>query len=90
MKTQEIEPGSDLDQAADKLLDAWHEYRQFVKRHYFERLAGVVIVRRGNEIILHSESARYANQVLALTFDPTSDSFNLDDVIDEESRSVPD
>ena len=78
MQTTPIEPGSGLDQAADELFDAWHKYREFVKRNHFDRLAGVMIVRRGTELILHSENEKYSNQVLDLTYDPRSDSFSLD------------
>jgi hypothetical protein len=80
MKTQEIEVASDLDIAADELLAAWQKYRAFIKRNYPDRLFGVMIVKRGkHEMILHSESQKYTNQIMRLTFDPKSDSFGLHD-----------
>ena len=78
METQNIEVASDLDIAADELLAAWQKYREFVKRNYPDRLHGVMIVKRGkHEMILHSESEKYTNQIMGLTYDPKSDSFGL-------------
>jgi hypothetical protein len=79
MNTKPIEPGSGLDQAADELFNAWYKYREFVKRNHRDRLTGVMIVRRGLELILHSESERYSNQVMSLTYDPRSDLFSWND-----------
>lgn len=87
MKTKSVEQGSSLDQAVDELFDAWHKYREFVKRHHRDRLAGVMIVRRGTEMIVHSGNERYVNQVMRLTFDPNSDSFCLADVPDANESS---
>jgi hypothetical protein len=79
MEFQNIEEASDLDIAADELLSAWQKYREFIKRNYRDRLHGVMIVRRGTEMILHSESEKYTNQIMGLTFDPKSDSFGVHD-----------
>ena len=79
LQTQEIEINSALNQAADELLAAWQKYREFIKRNYRDRLHGVMIVKRGHEMILHSESEKYTNQIMGLTFDPKSDSFGVHD-----------
>lgn len=79
MKTQEIELGSAVEQAADELLAAWQKYREFIKRNYRDRLHGVMIVRRGSEMMLHSEYEKYTEQIMGLTFDPESDSFGVHD-----------
>jgi len=79
MEFQNIEEASDLDIAADELLSAWQKYREFIKRNYRDRLHGVMIVKRGHEMILHSESEKYTNQIMGLTFDPKSDSFGVHD-----------
>jgi hypothetical protein len=86
VNVEEIEPDSDLDIAANELLSAWRKYREFVKRNYPERLHGVMIVRNGNEIIVHSESAKYSEQVMRLTWNSTTDSFGLSDIVSEEDR----
>jgi hypothetical protein len=79
MEFQNIEEASDLDIAADELLSAWQKYREFIKRNYRDRLHGVMIVKRGHEMLLHSESEKYTAQIMGLTFDPKSDSFGVHD-----------
>lgn len=83
---KEILPGSDLDEAAEELFAAFAKYREFVKRNYRDRLAGVMWIRRGNELIAYSENGKYSDQVCRLTFDAARDSFSVLHVDDEASR----
>jgi hypothetical protein len=75
MQQKSIEPGSDLQTAADELFAAWRKYRAFLKRNYRDRLAGVMWVRQGHEMICYSENERYTQQLASLSFDRESDSF---------------
>ena len=76
----DIEPGSGLDQAADKLFAAVYEYREYVKRHHRERLAGVMWIRKAHKLIAFRESGKYTEQVCWLTHDAVGDSFSLSEV----------
>lgn len=75
MDATNIEAGSDLDIATEELFAAWHKYRNFIKRHHRDRLAGVMWIRRGTELLCYSESERYTQQLCSLTFDAARDSF---------------
>ena len=77
MKMKEIIPESDLDKAAEELYNAVYKYREFLKRNYRDRLAGVIWLRRGNEVVVFSENGKYTEQVCRLTWDSRGDSFSL-------------
>jgi hypothetical protein len=74
IETRDVDdPG--LDAAVDELIAAARKYREYVKRHHRDRLAGVMFVLCGHETVIYSESEKYGQQLLELTFSPTSDSF---------------
>ena len=75
IETREVGDDAGLDAAMQELLNAAHKYREYVKRHNRDRLAGVLFVRVGHELVIYSESEKYANQIFALGFDASRDSF---------------
>lgn len=77
---KEVETGSDLDVAVNELFHAMNRYREYVKRNHPDRLAGVMWIRMGNELILYSENGKYSDQVCKLTHSYVGDSFSLTEV----------
>ncbi len=79
-KMKDVDPGSGLDDALNELFAAVYKYREYVKRHHRDRLAGVMWIRKGNELIAYSENARYTEQVCRLTWDSRGDSFSVEEL----------
>lgn len=75
MDMQPVEEGSGLDNAIDEFVAAARKYREFIKRNYRDRLAGVLVARSGTEMVVYSECERYSNQIAELTFDSSTDRF---------------
>jgi hypothetical protein len=58
----DIPPG--LAEATAAFLEAGRRYREFLKRHYRDRLAGVVYVEsEDGEMVLYTESQVYAGAI---------------------------
>lgn len=64
----EIEPGSELDKAAQEFLAAARKYRQAVKKYAPKQFGGIIWLKAENEVVIYSESGRYANQIGTMTF----------------------
>ena len=75
IETRDVIDDPGLDAAMSELLSAARKYREYVKRHNRDRLAGVMFVRFERELIVYSESEKYAEQLFDLTFDPLHDTF---------------
>lgn len=71
--TTEIETNSELDRAAEEFFQAAYRYREKLKKHAPQSVGGVIWVRRGNQMIAYSESARYTEQVCSMTHDRAKD-----------------
>jgi hypothetical protein len=80
LEMDEVEVGSGLEVAVGELFKAMYRYREYVKRNYPDRLAGVMWIRMGNELILYSENGKYSDQVCKLTHSYVGDSFSLTEV----------
>lgn len=54
----------DLVEACDEFLQAARKYREFLKRHYRDRLHAVVYVESdGGELVLYSESGAISDRI---------------------------
>jgi hypothetical protein len=80
----EIEPGSELDRAADAFFKAARAYREAMKSRAPTELGGVVFVRRGHESVVYSQSERYTQQIAAMSFDRHKDEIVFSEAPEEE------
>jgi len=88
-KTIDATTQKDLDDAAEEFLAAARKYREFLKRNYRDRLAGVMILKSsGMETLIYTESEKYAQQIDALTFDWNKDKFVLERQDQEQMLSA--
>jgi hypothetical protein len=88
MKT--VVQGEGLDAAIDDLFSAVLKYREFLKRNHPDRLAGVLFVRRGTDFLVYSESERYTQELLRLTWDARGDSWSTTEYVhDPDNEFCP-
>ena len=75
----EMQESSDdgLDSAISELFSAVHKYREYLKRHHRERLAGVLFVRSGTDFLVYSQSEKYTQELLRLTWNAKGDSWSM-------------
>lgn len=54
---------ADLLIAAESFLKAGRVYREFLKKHYRDRLFGVIYFEDDGEMVLYSENQEYTNTI---------------------------
>lgn len=63
MKGTSIPPGSELDQAASAVIEAFRKYREVMKRDARHLLGGVIWIEAGTEFVFYSENQRYTGRL---------------------------
>ncbi len=80
-----IKPDTELDKAAQAFIDAGRAYREAVKRHAQKERGGVIWLSFGpGEMVCHSESGKYNQQIMKMIHDKLKDEFVFTEKEDEE------
>lgn len=66
-----------LNNAIEELFVAVRKYRQYLKRNHRDRLAGVLFIRSGTDFLVYSESEKYTQELLRLTWDAKDDRWSM-------------